>query len=104
MALEDVPRPERLALIRGYLEGIGGDLPPSLDDDQVTPSDLGKKLGEARQLVLSASVSEYPQDKAVYDALVDEIERRHGAGVAARLEDKSHPPGLVGWQQALQRA
>ena len=103
MTLDEIPRAERLALIRGYLEGAGWDLPPSLDSDEVSSSALGRELGQARQMVLSASVAEYPADASAYEAVVAKIERQFGPGVAVRLDEAGDPPGLKDWKRSLER-
>jgi hypothetical protein len=82
-----------------FLAGYHGDGPQAEETPQVAanrhpvPSAYleGLELRQARELLLSASVAEYPSDKARYDTLGPEINIRYG-----RIVVLSGEPGFPG--------
>lgn len=56
----------------------------------------GQRLSEARDRVLSSSVSEYKQDEQAYDRIAHEMNSRYGAGLVILSDEfgpAGHPPG-----------
>lgn len=101
-ALEDLSSPLRQLLLDGYATRAWWvDSPAtSVDTLNVTQRQAfedGGRLAQAVSMVWSASVTEYPKDKADYEALCTELNTRYGDGLVVDTTEwgpDGQPPGF----------